>query len=184
MANVRSSAFTELNGYTYLLVSLLDSSVRGARLYRIAPDSTRPEYVLKLEPGTAYQAVGYRNRIYLVQAYRDYPSNISGSRIYYYEPATGDATLVAEVATPDKRSSISSMTILDGKLYYYVNRRSSENTLESWEIWRSTGEPGDSVQIYSKTLERLEPDLGNVFSGTGSLTTSDSSIWFRGLDPI
>jgi len=180
--NVKGSNFTELNGDTYLLVSLLDSSVRGPRLYKIAADSTQLEFVRKLEPGTAYRSIVFKDRIYLAQTYTNYSSDINGSRIYRYDPATGDATLVVEDAIAGERSSIRSMTVFDDQIYYFVDRRNSDSILESWEVWRSAGEVDDAVRIYDRPLPLLDSELQLSFTATEYLSTTDSSIWFNALD--
>jgi len=176
------SGIAELNGETYALVGKRRSSVQGARLYRVSRNLTELEYLRKPEPGEPHQMVAHNDQLYVLQSESSYPEGVK-SRLYRYDPVSLEATVISEVANVGTQSRIVSMAVLNEQIYYYVDRKGPNGNHESWEIWRTAGNPGDAVRVYAHPLGSGEPEDRFVANGVGELKVTGDSILFAAADP-
>jgi len=184
MAGIAGAKVVELDGDTYLVIRFSDSVANPPALYRLAANARRPVLVGRLESGSRFQTpepaqmIAYQGQIYLSQGN-------PAQKIYRYDPVTGDALKVVDLETASSPFRfIKSMAVFNDSIYTYVDVTSASGTDGSWEIWRSGGEPGDSVAVHRETA--APPRSGFLFDreSMGILTASESSLWFMARDRV
>jgi len=72
---------------------------------------------------------------------------------------------------------IKSSAVFNGHVYVFREEFIDKTTAPNWEIWRSTGSPGDALRIHQQNGESARPGL-MLKASHGILKATSSAIWF------
>jgi len=157
--------FVELNGDTYFAVSKRWGQPQSEwRIYKIAQGSTQAESA-NWRRGLLMHMEVVDNQIHVLQR-----GDQGRSVIARLRTSTGELTPIVDSALiGGTDAAIQSFTVVNNQIYFYQYLLNEELELR-WQIWRSSGAPGDAVKIFEEG-----PDATLL---RGQLTATATSIYF------
>jgi len=144
----------DLNGRTYFATTKKSTDYGHEwRMFRLAPGSTRPKAISGWNPGELTQLAVLNSRIYMLQ-HIDVTllPDRDQSEISRFNPSNGESTLIAGSRSFGSYVNFNSFAVLDNRIYFYLENKTSYGVIFDWQIWRSAGSPRDAVEIFRQPL--------------------------------
>jgi len=177
----------EIDGDVYFTAEFRQDPNRREGLFKVAAGESRPTFVARFAMQRALEAC-CNERIRL----SDFISDLwayDGDIVFTQKPYSGqindqlrrfDAETRRETVLFDSSIAsgrIKSSAVFNGHIYVFREEFIDKTTAPDWEIWRSTGSPGDALQIHRQDGESARPGL--MLKGVhGILKATSSAIWF------
>jgi len=164
----------ELNGDYYYGITRNRSEWQ---IYKVAQGSTRAEAVTDWISGELTQIAVFNNEVHVL---RDIGLFERG-RLARLNTNTGNLTPIADNESIGTWGYIRSFAVLNNRIYFYIENRDINQREINWQIWRSSGTPGDAVKVFEETLAQssfaiASPEREGDLTARRTFPTSKKSL--------
>ena len=164
------TALTNVNGTLYFAAT---DSINGTELWKVDPVTGQTSIVLNLRSNTASSSpqnlFNLNGILYFVATGTTNPN--TGTELWRFDPATGQATLVSDIRPGGTGSFPETLTNVNGTLYFTANDGTTGREL--WRINPATGLP--------ELVKDINPS-GSALTETAELVNVNGTLYFIAND--